>query len=52
MSMALRYETGRLALGITRGNGTEGEDVTANVRTIRSIPLNISAQTVEEGRIA
>lgn len=44
MSMALRYDSARLALGITRGNGTEGEDVTANVRTIRSIPLNISAQ--------
>jgi len=48
MSMALRYETGRLALGITRGNGTEGEDVTANVRTIRSIPLNISAQQLKK----
>ena len=42
MSMALRFDAGRLALGITRGNGTAGEDVTANVRTIRSIPLNIS----------
>ena len=44
MSMALRFDSGQLSLGITRGNGTEGEDVTANVRTIRSIPLNISAQ--------
>jgi DNA ligase (NAD+) len=48
MSMALRYDAGRLALGITRGNGTEGEDVTANVRTIRSIPLNISAQQLKK----
>ncbi len=48
MSMALRFEGGRLALGITRGNGTEGEDVTANVRTIRSIPLNISAQQLKK----
>jgi len=48
MSMALRFEKGRLALGITRGNGTEGEDVTANVRTIRSIPLNISAQQLKK----
>ena len=39
MSMALRFEAGRLALGITRGDGAAGEDVTANVRTIRSIPL-------------
>src|SRR5271166_4679728 len=42
MSMALRYDSGILALGITRGDGTTGEDVTANVRTIRSIPLNVS----------
>ncbi len=52
MSMALRFEGGRLALGITRGNGTEGEDVTANVRTIRSIPLNISAQQLKKARPA
>jgi DNA ligase (NAD+) len=48
MSMALRFDAGHLALGITRGNGTEGEDVTANVRTIRSIPLNISAQQLKK----
>ena len=48
MSMALRFDAGRLSLGITRGNGTEGEDVTANVRTIRSIPLNISAQQLKK----
>jgi DNA ligase (NAD+) len=44
MSMALRFDAGSLSLGITRGNGTAGEDVTANVRTIRSIPLNLSPQ--------
>ena len=38
-SMELVYERGRLVRGVTRGNGTEGEDVTANVRTIPSIPL-------------
>jgi DNA ligase (NAD+) len=48
MSMALRFDSGQLALGITRGNGTEGEDVTANVRTIRSIPLNISTKQLKE----
>jgi len=48
MSMALRFEGGRLALGITRGNGTEGEDVTANVRTIHSIPLNIAAKQLKK----
>jgi DNA ligase (NAD+) len=48
MSMALRFEGGRLSLGITRGNGTEGEDVTANVRTIHSIPLNIPAPQLKK----
>ncbi len=38
-SLELVYERGRLVRGVTRGNGTEGEDVTANVRTIPSIPL-------------
>jgi NAD-dependent DNA ligase len=51
MSMALRFESGHLSLGITRGNGTEGEDVTANVRTIRSIPLNISAQQLKKAGV-
>jgi DNA ligase (NAD+) len=41
MSLALRYEDGKLARGITRGDGSTGEDVTANVRTVRSIPLSI-----------
>ncbi len=48
MSMALRFSSGQLAQAITRGNGTEGEDVTANVRTIRSIPLNISPKQLKE----
>ncbi len=42
MSLALRYEDGFLVRGITRGDGTTGEDVTLNVRTARSIPLSIS----------
>jgi DNA ligase (NAD+) len=41
MSLALRFEGGKLALGITRGDGTIGEDVTLNVRTVRSVPLAI-----------
>jgi len=39
MSLALVYEDGKLMRGITRGDGTVGEDVTLNIRTVRSIPL-------------
>jgi DNA ligase (NAD+) len=39
LSIALTYENGRLVRGATRGNGVRGEEVTANVRTIRAIPL-------------
>ncbi|PWT85600.1 MAG: DNA ligase (NAD(+)) LigA [Blastocatellia bacterium] len=39
LSIALTYEHGRLLRGATRGNGMQGEDVTANVRTIRAVPL-------------
>ena len=42
MSLALVYESGALARGITRGDGTVGEDVTLNIRTVRSIPLSIA----------
>jgi DNA ligase (NAD+) len=51
MSMALRYEAGALALGVTRGDGTTGEDVTANVRTIRSIPLSVSKQKSKQAAL-
>ncbi len=41
VSIALLYEKGKLIQAVTRGNGRQGDDVTANVRTIRSIPLRI-----------
>ncbi len=41
LSIALTYENGRLTRGATRGDGSRGEDVTSNVRTIRSIPLTL-----------
>jgi DNA ligase (NAD+) len=48
LSLALQYDAGAkheavLKTGVTRGNGTIGEDVTTNVRTIRSVPLHIQA---------
>jgi DNA ligase (NAD+) len=44
LSIALTYEDGRLVRGATRGDGVHGEDVTANVRTIRAIPLRLKGQ--------
>src|SRR5437762_1579172 len=43
LSIALTYENGRLIRGATRGDGVRGEEVTANVRTIRAIPLALRA---------
>ena len=43
LSIALTYEDGRLMRGATRGDGARGEDVTANVRTIRAIPLSLKS---------
>jgi DNA ligase (NAD+) len=42
VAVSLRYESGRLALAATRGDGRRGDDVSANVRTIRSIPLRLT----------
>lgn len=41
LSLSLIYEDGLLAKGVTRGDGTRGEDVTINVKTIRSLPLRL-----------
>ena len=43
LSLALTFEDGSLVRGVTRGDGLRGEDVTANVRTIRSLPLHAPA---------
>ena len=42
VAVSLRYENGALAQGATRGDGEQGDDITANLRTIRSIPLRIA----------
>ncbi len=49
-SMNLLYDKGKLVRAITRGNGIEGEEVTDNVRTIRSVPLTIEYQELIEIR--
>jgi DNA ligase (NAD+) len=51
MSLALIYEDGKLMRGITRGDGTVGEDVTLNVRTVRSVPLSISKEKLKKAGI-
>ena len=51
MSMAVIYEHGRLQRAITRGNGTVGEDVTDNARTIRSLPLSLPAASLEKTKL-
>ena len=43
LSISLHYEDGQLVRAVTRGDGTQGDDVTANVRTIRTIPLRLPA---------
>ena len=51
MSLALVYEDGKLARGVTRGDGSVGEDVTLNVRTVRSIPLAIAKEKLKKAGI-
>jgi DNA ligase (NAD+) len=48
LSCTLRYEGGRLVRGATRGDGTEGEDVTANVRTLADIPDELRGRRVPD----
>ena len=43
LAVSLTYANGRLVRGVTRGNGVEGDDVTANLRTVRSLPATLRA---------
>ena len=51
MSLALIYEDGKLVRGITRGDGSVGEDVTLNVRTVRSVPLSIPKDKLKKAEM-
>jgi DNA ligase (NAD+) len=48
VAISLVYENGRLVRAVTRGDGTRGDDVTANVRTIRNIPLQVSGPNLPD----
>ena len=52
VSMAVHYRDGKLAQALTRGDGTIGEDVTENARTIRSIPLQLKGIARESAKCA
>ena len=51
MSLSLGYDEGRLVRGITRGDGSTGEDVTLNVRTVRSVPLSVPKDKLKRAGI-
>ena len=49
LSMSLRYEDGALVTAATRGDGAEGEDVTANIRTLKEVPHELKGKDVPGG---
>ncbi|NPU65961.1 NAD-dependent DNA ligase LigA [Bradyrhizobium sp. 83012] len=48
LSMSLRYEGGELVTAATRGDGAEGEDVTANIRTLKDVPLKLHGRNLPD----
>ncbi|MET1169472.1 MAG: NAD-dependent DNA ligase LigA [Flavobacteriales bacterium] len=51
VAIGIRYEHGKLVQAVTRGDGTQGDDITTNVRTIRSVPLQLNGQAPESFEI-
>ena len=51
MSLALTYRNGQLQTGVTRGDGSVGEDVTSNVRTMRSVPLSVTLAALKKAGV-
>ena len=51
MSLSLGYDDGQLVRGVTRGDGTTGEDVTLNVRTVRTVPLSVPKEKLKKAGI-
>jgi DNA ligase (NAD+) len=51
VAVSLRYESGILSVGATRGDGTTGDDITTNLKTIRSVPLKLCSSRRKEAQI-